>query len=88
MKVLLIFCKNFLDFGLDTVEKHGNLSCDNSKSYASTVLHDSKAVFLGEGKVTIFRFISLLCFVYRLHCIFREVCYQIFLSSKLQLIFC
>ena len=46
-KTLLISPKHFLNFWLDTVEKHGNLNL-SSKGYVSVVLSDSKVIFLGE----------------------------------------
>ena len=51
-KTILILSKNFLDFGLNMIEKQGiiNLSKYNSESYTSAVLSDSEVAILAKGK--------------------------------------
>ena len=80
LKTILIFHKNFLDFKLDMIEKHINLSSHSSKSYyASVVLCDSEVASLREGEEGAAYHPFLYCvFVYRHGCIIGEVCHQNF----------
>ena len=67
-KAVLIFSKNFFDFGMDMIEKLGivNFSSYSSKISASVVLSDSKVTFLGEGKDRAFySFLSCVLFIHR-----------------------
>ena len=82
-KAILIFPKNFLDFGLNTIKKQDiiNLSSYRSKSYTSVVL--SAIVLSWKEEVTAFFFSFLDCFVYTQDCIIEEVCRQILLSPIL-----
>ena len=80
LNAVLIFPNNFLNFGLDTIEKQYiiNLTSNSSKTSASLVLSDSKVAFFGEA-VIVHTFLYCVLFID----IIREVCRQIFLSSKL-----
>ena len=59
-KAVQIFLKNFLDFGLDMIEKRGiiNFNSFSNESYASVVLCDSDVTFLRKGKDATFRLFS------------------------------
>ena len=73
LKAILIFPKNFLDFGLDTIKKQCiiNLSSYSSKSYAFVVLGDSEVTFLEEGMDAIFH--PFLNWVLCIDCIWRSM---------------
>ena len=60
-----MWCNNF-NFRFDTVENQNivNLSSYRSKSYANVVLGDSKVIFLREGGVQIFVYISIVYCLY------------------------
>ena len=64
LKAVLIFPKNFLDFRLDTTEKHGliKLRSYNNENYAFIVLSDYQLTFHEEGPFFII-IIQLLVFL-------------------------
>ena len=65
-EAIQIFPKNFLNFKLETIEKHAiiNLSSYSNKSYASIVFSVSKVVCLGKGRMQPFSHFSILFYSY------------------------